>query len=69
MSRIPSNDVLADRENNAVTVGQESLVFVIENSMTPASEGAAIVGPADVRSVQLTGDAVSQPPMSGGGAC
>lgn len=48
------------QEADAVMSGQEGLVVAIKYSVAPASKAAAGAMPADVRSMPVTGDVVSQ---------
>lgn len=56
-----------DRDSITAGVGQETSVVVIENSGALSSEVNDVVLPADIRSVQVTGDAENQRSTSGEG--
>lgn len=56
----PAEGAPADRENAGAKFSQETLAVVIEDSVATPFEVAAAAVPADIRSVQVTGDVGSQ---------
>lgn len=59
MTQRPADGVKAARENIHARIGKEALVVVIGDSVDPGSDGYAVAGPVDIRSVQLTSGAGS----------